>query len=621
MLFNIRLRQIILLSLVLKGDTNPLPLDSVSVVEESLSRCITKIANEYFNKNLPTALFIPYRKYKSHSYISSNDSHVDFLVKSLHQRIDHSLVMLDYHNNPQSLHQKVKLGSYIIILSGEVSSYIDLAVEVMLKMYEIVRQIKASGRLLIATTGSPTFKRNDILCKLLGLIWLIFQISEAIVLLPKKGLTSVDDNDVIEVYKWFSEDQIDPCLLSLNSFVLLDIWILKGNKFSSGNTLFQSDLITDMRGCTLNLSYSDYPPLVYTDDDVHVHGPLINQINLISDVLNFRIKIFKRNFTDFINMQLPIPVWNGNNKDFHIYDDCVVTYPYFKQNLKWVVPAGSSVPRWKSLIKIFNPLIWFCVVTTFLVGSTTSWLLLKQSHQSLTFLSVLLDTLLTYVLAGISDRYKGTIASTFFVFWLFYCLIINTAYQSALISFLADPGRDDPIKTIEELYKSELHLMSRVSSSNVESEKTEEANHFEDCTNRIHCLNRIAQNRDTALLDDELLQDLVINKYFDSETNRRLLHTVEEIAYTFYFTIAVYTHGCMIFKRMEQLFHRVWSAGLIIRYFNDFNEIQRNRYYEVLNDDPYVITLSHVQGCFYFLMCGLFVSIIVFLIEISYWCV
>ncbi|PSN49615.1 Ionotropic receptor 479 [Blattella germanica] len=617
MFFDIGLRQILFLSLVLKGDTNPLPLDSVSTIEESLIKCITKIDNEYFNKDLPTALFIPYREYESQSFISTKDSHVDFLVKTLHQRIDHSLVMLDYHNNPQSLHLNVKLGSYIIILSGEVNSYFELALEVVFKIDEIAGKMSASGRILIATTGSPIFERDGIVGGLLGMAWFILQISEAIVLLPNE--------DVIEVYKWFPEDQMDPCLLILNQFVLLDIWNLERNEFSSGEKLFHSDLITDMRGCTLNISYRNYPPLVYTEDDEYVVGPLINHIMLISDILNFRFEIFRTDLSvnDFTNMMLPIPVWDGKIKDIiiHEYKDCVVTYPYFKQNLKWVVPAGAPIPRWKSLIKIFNPLLWFCVFTTFVIGSTTSWLLLKQSHHSMTYISALLDTLLTYVVAGISDRYKGVVASTFFLLWLFYCLIINTAYQSSLISFLAHPGHDEPIKTIEELHKSGLHLISRVSISNVGFAKLEETCHFDECTNQNHCLTRIAQNRDTALLDDEIMLGAVIDKYFDAETNRHLLHTIEEIAYPLYLTITVCSHGCLIFKRMEQLLHRVWSAGLIMKYFKDLYKDQRRNYHEVLNEDPYVITLSHLQGGFYFLICGLFVSIIVFLIEISYWSV
>ena len=155
MVFDGRLCQIIILLLVLKGGINVLPLDSVSIIEDSLSRCIAKIANEYFNRNLPTALFIPYREYKSHSYISTNDSHVDFLVQSLHQRIDHPLVMLNYHNNPQSLHQKVKLGSYIIILSSEHSrSNALMALEVISRIYVIAGEMSSSGRLLIAMTAT-----------------------------------------------------------------------------------------------------------------------------------------------------------------------------------------------------------------------------------------------------------------------------------------------------------------------------------------------------------------------------------------------------------------------------------------------------------------------------------
>ncbi|PSN55691.1 Ionotropic receptor 456 [Blattella germanica] len=609
-----RFCEIIFLSLLIKGGTHPLSLDSVSAVEESLSRCIAKIANEYFNRDLPTALFIPYREYESHSYISTNDSHVDFLVQSLHQRIDHPLVMLDYHNNPQPLLRKVKLGSYIIILSGEVSSYFDMGFEVFRRIYEVARHMAPSGRLLIATTSSPGKKRNIIIGKLFQAVWRVLEISEAILLLPR--IRSNDDG-VIEVYKWFPEDQDDPCFQLLNQFELLDIWIMKVNEFVAGTTLFENKLITDLKNCGLNVTLHNYPPYAMRDFR-DIFSPLVDQLFILCNTLKFLFNFKQPGLEPVSNFVLPIRVTYVTNKELDINQECVLTYPYFIKHLKWVVPAGAAVPRWKSLIKIFNPLMWRCVVSTFLIGSITSWLLLKQSQQSLTYISALLDTLLTYVAAGISDRYKGTVASTFFLLWLFYCLIINTAYQSALISFLADPRHDQPIKTIDELHKSDLRLMSRVSISGVELEKIEV---ISQSTNQRHWLKRIAENRDTALLDDELPFGLVINNYFDTETNKHLLHIIDKNAYTFYFTIAVYSHGCLIFKRMEQLLHRIWSAGLIIRHFNYFYKVQRRRYYEVLNDDPFVITLSHLQGAFYFLMCGLFVSIIVFLIEISYWSV
>ncbi|PSN50750.1 Ionotropic receptor 471 [Blattella germanica] len=613
MVFDGRLCQIILLILLLKGGTNPIPLDSLSPVEDSLSRCIAKIANKYFNRDLPTALFIPYREYESRSYISTNDSHVDFLVQSLHQRIDHPLIMLDYHNNPQSLHRKVKLGSYIIILSGQVSSYFHMAAEVIFKIYEVAREMVPSGRLLIATTSSPNKARNILIRKLFNVIWRALEISEAILLLPRIRSTTIEDT--IEVYKWFPEEQNDPCLLLLNRIVLFNIWIIKVNEFIYDATLFDNKLITDMNNCELIATLHNYPPLVQINGRA-ILGTLASQLVIMCHTLKIRIYFYQMGLGTSPNFGLPVRVKNEKNKELLLNQECVVTYPYSIQRLKWVVPAGALVHRWKSLVKIFNPFMWFCVVTTFLIGSTTSWLLLKQSHQSMTYISAILDTLLTYVVAGICDRYKGAVASTFFVLWLFYCLIINTAYQSALISFLAHPGHDEPIKTIEELQKSGLHLTTNVLISNGESELN-----FDECTNRSHCLTRIAQSHDAALLYDDLILSLAINKYFDTETKRHLLHIIEETAYTLYFTIAVYTHGCLIFKRMEQLIHRVWSAGLIIRYFNYFHELQRIRYYASLKDDPYVITLSHLQGGFYFLMCGLFLSIIVFLIEISYWSV
>ncbi|PSN52151.1 Ionotropic receptor 485 [Blattella germanica] len=609
-----RFCEIIFLPLLVMGGIPPLSLDSVSSLEDSLSRSIAKIANEYFNRDLPTALFIPYRKYESHTYISTNDSHVDFLVQSLHQRIDHPLLMLDYHNNPQSLGHKVKLGSYIIILSGKVSSYIEMAFEVFETIYNVAGHMSPSGRLIIATTGSPKWKRPNLVGHFFNMIWRSLQISESIVLLPR--IRSTDD-DVIEIYKWFPEEQGDLCLLLLNRFVLFNIWILKLNEFILNATLFENRLITDMNNSELNAAIHNYAPLVLMDNRV-MYGPLVYQFGIMCETLNIHIHFNPVDVRSISNFVLPVHVTYVKDEELLRNRECVITYPYFIQQLQWVVPAGTPVPRWKSLIKIFNPFMWFCVFTTFLIGSITSWLLVKQSHQSLTYISALLDTLQTYVVAGISDRFKGTVASTFFLLWLFYCLIINTAYQSALISFLADPGHDQPIKTIEELHKSGLNLMSRFKFKNPKTKELAEINTYEMCNKGKQCFIRVAQNRDTALLDEEQNTFFLLRQFYDLGTKKFLITNIEESVYTLYFAIAVYTHGCLLYKRMEQLIHRLFCAGLLTKFSNELGLIAKIQKQEVLNNAPFVITMSHLQGSFYFLMSGLFVSIIVFLIEVMY---
>ncbi|PSN32162.1 Ionotropic receptor 489 [Blattella germanica] len=610
-----RFCEIIFLPLLIKGGTYPLPLDSVSPVEDSLSRCVAKIANEYFNRNLPTALFIPYRKYESQTYISNNSSHVEFLVQSLHQKIENSLVMLDYHNNPQSLHQKVKLGSYIIILSGDVSSYFDMAYTVIWKMIVVAGHMTPSGRLLIATTGSPNKERPLLIFQLFNMIWKALQISEAIVLLPGIGSVAAA-GDVIEIYKWFPDEQDDPCLLFLNQFKMVDYWITEMNKFLYNFELFQINAITDMRECDFNISVKVFHPLTKVEGNKLGFGFMNYQLLILLQSLNLRMNVNPGNFNSVPNFNLPeLLIFNGDEQ-FLTNDDCVAIYPYFIQNLKWIVPAGALVPRWKSLIKIFNPLMWLCVVTTFLIGSTTSWLLLKQNQNSLTFISALLDTLLTYVAAGINDRYKGTVASTFFLLWLFYCLILNTAYQSALISFLNNPGQEQPIRSLEELQESGLHLISKIMFPDAQTEEIRHINsNYEKCDD---CYKMIAQNRNTALLVPEYHANYGVFKFYDSEINTSLVGIIDETFYTFYLTISSYTQGCLFFNRMEQLVHRTWSAGLIMRFIQDYKFQERKTRLDLFNKDPYVITLSHLQGGFFFLISGLFLSVTVFLIEIMY---
>ena len=72
--------------------------------------------------------------------------------------------------------------------------------------------------------------------------------------------------------------------------------------------------------------------------------------------------------------------------------------------------------------------------------------------------NTLLDTLRSILGAAIYFNPQGYLSAFFFVLWLFYCLQINTAYQSSLMGFLTNPGNLPAVTTLEELDNSGLDL-------------------------------------------------------------------------------------------------------------------------------------------------------------------
>ena len=135
----------------------------------------------------------------------------------------------------------------------------------------------------------------------------------------------------------------------------------------------------------------------------------------------------------------------------YIYHCCPHTYPHFSKDITWYVPV-HQIPRWQGLVRVFHPLMWLLVTIAFLLGSLT-FLLFDKCHANINpnATEFLMDILQTHLAIGIIRRFASKPANLFFLLWLFYCLLIYTAYTSELIGFLGNPGTYRLVNNLEEL--------------------------------------------------------------------------------------------------------------------------------------------------------------------------
>ncbi|PSN49203.1 Ionotropic receptor 450 [Blattella germanica] len=603
--------QVLLMLFPQNGDSNNLLHDAISPLLDNLLDCTVDIVNKYFTKDLPTAVFIPTMGFMPTLSISSDYNYLDFLVQGLQQQTNQSLVTFDQIDSSVFSKKKIRIGSFILIVSGETDALFITANKILNKIFE---SWNPSSTLLIATTYMPKSENEEyyLARKLLRRVWRISQISDAIAVIPNPF------GDRLDVYNWSPDKRHDRCLKVLDEMDHLDSWTFEWKEFLSKSNLFPKKQITDMKGCTLKGFFYSRPPLVNIRPSGFVWGTLTSELVIIADLLNFAVDPVVEGYVS--NPDFIVPT---SCDDDTIDLDCTFFYPYHRDIFKWYVPSGELIPRWKSLTKVFNPFMWVCTVTTFIVGSVTSWLLQKNSKSknkpTVSFSLVLIDMFSTYLAFSVSNNHNGPVASTFFVLWLFYCLIINTAYQSALISFLADPGEYKPISTLEELHESGLNFIKLVNPWGSFEDRILGEYNFANVTcggiDIVQCVEQVSEDRSAAVITNEFLGQMAMVETYSQTKKKVRMIPIEGNVMELYISMTLFDYGCLLFKPLEELMHRLFSSGILQWMNKEHSRYFKTQFKDFENQVLFATTLSHVQGAFYCWLAGILLACVLFVFE------
>ncbi|PSN30115.1 Ionotropic receptor 440 [Blattella germanica] len=590
----------------------------VSPIVENMSQCIVNIAEKYLDKQQPIAVLIPPNTVTATATnVNGNSIDGDYLIHALNNRMVNSLLILDYRANHKSIRNGLKPAYYILLLSGYI---FDMTIDMGRTIFESYKSYP-SARIIIASTIVPKSPIEQVATarRLLQMVWEGLVMYESIAIVPNCNPRSAMKHNLenFGIFGWFPQKQSDVCLKNLNRVDLIDSWLIRENKFVHNFDMYTTKYLPDMRGCTLTVQPRNYPLLAYVRKSKTPTGLFLYFLKEISKKINMKLVYLLNAKDNVCDVEIPVAYLHGN---FSHIGDCLSTYPHIQDSFKWVVPAGSAIPRWKSLIKVFSPAVWAFVVLVFVLGSLTSWLLFKYSSKKLqnrkNLSTILIDILLNHLGMGISDLYSGWISKLFLGMWLFYCLIINAAYQSALLSFLANPGEYPSMKTNKELYDSDIKLCSHLGILGPLEEELRYLQDFESCVNVETSILSIPKDRNTAVLTNEFEGKRCRLYTFSPDTNKPQTELLAESVLQIYLGMYVNKLGCLLYNRFEELMGHMVANGIVKYQFNWVSRSLEKHYALRYSRDLFKLSLTHLQGGFYLFLFGVFTSFSVFCVEI-----
>lgn len=498
------------------------------------------------------------------------------------------------------------------------------------------------------STVNAVPEEQTLIRNILGELW-ENDVVNAIVVAP-----SVHTNKpaTLDVHTWFPFAE-DHCRGPVNRTVILDQWITDSkSRFDKNINLFP-DKLSNLHGCIVRASTFTYVPLVFPmnerDSNIthYTEGLEIRVLHTIARELNFTVKFLPENNhnvskwwgmyeevsnkqTDVGFMATPQTVRSIGNRDHSVW--------YLKETIRWFGPRAKPSAQWKSLIIIFKPLMWLSVLIVYFICSLIFWLLAKVNSavkEHVTYTNAFMCFLQTFSMIlgeAVCVRPHTWYVRLFFIIWVFYCLLINTAYQSSLISVLTDPRYEPIVDTVQKLLDSGMsygfvwrfHYWYNLTNDSLSNTIL---NNFIPCPKLDVCLRRIASEQDFAICGGESHLLYLSQTKYSTFGIPSILPFSEEV--TSIFVTMFFRRGSVFLESFDRVIYRVVESGIIQKFWTDI----RLRHIGNIDEDgdkddegeadgdgalAVVLTVQHLQGAFILLLLGLACSLAMFITELLY---
>jgi hypothetical protein len=500
----------------------------------------------------------------------------------------------------------------------------------------------ARGLFLVLVSDQYSANRASVR-RILELLWQ-FNALNALLVVP-------ETTKALNLYTWFPYQSHELCIQVQE--VMLDSWTFEhGGRFKHKVSLFPPKMPSDLKGCNINVTTLEFQPCVMLSDDGSSEVSLKDGLEvrlylLIIEKLNMTFKL-KLSGTEKWGSKLPNNSWTGMKgliyertadvafgallleKELCTVFDC--TNSYLITGVSWYVPRAKKVDNWRSLYRVFTPAIWLVFFVVCVVVALLLWQMAKlksgarmyncviETSSYSNFSNCLSNVWAAMVGVSVSKMPVNFRLRILFLLWLFYCTHMNVVYLSFLSTFLIHPGFQHQVRNVEELLESGMEYGYNMGFDKYFTDPTDWRlvnilAHRRSC-GREECLDRMATGGDFAVLAADLpMQYLTTYKYLDSR-GQSVFYTFQDQFVGTNFVMYL-TKGSPLLVRMNRIIRSVVEAGLLTHWFSEMKTSSRLSHANLTQEeDATLLTLSHLQPAFTFLMFELGICVAVFVAEL-----
>jgi len=645
------------LLLLVCGETKAKNLSAdtdLSEHEHHLVKCCGNIISTQFDDE--SALFVSVPVYCGGQYNTTNSAATssiyckvtDILFASIHSYYNYPVLVTGPEQNGTftNISNSEKATGFIIILGKDDEDTLFREFKSDLVRLSQLPIWNPRGRFIVMSlnrniplaTNVP--EEHKLITRILGELWEKDVVNSVVLAHNMDADTS---RATVDIHTWFPFTE-DHCSGPADRTVILDQCVVNSECQFVKNAKLFPDKMSNFHGCVLRASTFEHEPFTIskTKNDSNVtqywKGVEISVLQTIASHLNFTVQYLPE-------------TKDKTHKYFSLYEEVSSkqsdigfgavpqSYPaigprdhtvgYFQETIKWFGPLPKPIPHWKGLVILFTPLMWLLVLIVYLIASIIFWSLANvhrsvKEHVSYRNPVVFLHTLSLLLGHAVFVRPHSWYLRLFFVVWVYYCLLINTAYQSSLISVLTHPPPEPPVDTVEKLLHSQMPY-GYITPVKLWYSGTDDATSKEilqkgiECPALDYCLKRIISTQDFAVCGGGLH-----NLYLSYQERYSYLYSegpkfvpFKDVMST-YFPSMFFRSGSPLLESFNSVIYRMVEAGMVKHFWEDIKLQELGNIEEDGDEDHVVLTFDHQQGAFSLLILGLAFGLIVFIIEFLY---
>ncbi|KAJ8730986.1 hypothetical protein PYW08_002399 [Mythimna loreyi] len=233
--------------------------------------------------------------------------------------------------------------------------------------------------------------------------------------------------------------------------------------------LYPNKLVTGLRNCTFKASLAHRPPFAIdplkAEGEKTILGTEEYILKVLSEKEQFNVISNYSYDSDTYSSVAPNMSLSGsllmlrnNESDFAFGGMMIVAkraqaltwlcgYHDYNDELRFSVRRASHIPIWKTVYIEFDVTVWLLLLLSFIVYYAMVIYLLQPKDKGSVALE-LLENLLTHsreIQCSMSIKY-------ILIIWVWFAYLINTFYQSSLVSLTTDPSMEYQVQTEDDIW-------------------------------------------------------------------------------------------------------------------------------------------------------------------------
>jgi hypothetical protein len=576
------------------------------------------------------------------------------LLEDLHESEKWSLSLLSHNNSDKDEISPRKHGSYIII--SQCHRYEAVVKDISNQIQKLSNtwdwNPRARFAILVAGIHKQENSTEQLAADIFADLWLR-RVLNVVVMVPTLNVLSNVTGTVpaLQLYTWFPYHPPGRCADVRDAF-LLDRWVVdsKGKgKFQYNIPLFPNKVPMDFHGCPMRVSVFEFEPSVMKATSASTTYDEGTGIRLLHEIIqkgNMSTLYIEPSHGEHWGYPYGNGSWSGGIGQLiggqadllaaysyyrcHIIKGIECSVPYLIDKIRWYVPCAMPYPRWMSLTRVFTLFLWLSFLAVYIVFAILMWQVViissrissqSTGNHAYTSLVKCLLNLWAVILEQSASNKPPHIAAIRVVFlvWVFFCLSMNTVYQTYLTSFLIDPGLQHQMSSADEVISSGIEygfpFRWKPFLTDLSGERYSQTH---NCKSFKECLNRTMFTHKFAFMGSAVATEYMIAAEFTGNDGKPLVCSFDQI-FTFQLALMTVAKGYIFLDHLNSIFLRLMDAGVIEHWFKNikFSATLASATQMDLQASEYTqLTLLHIQSAFYFLFLGYTFATVVFLLEL-----